>query len=74
MLKEDEIILCGHQVKITRVPDVFYSQKRSELRTGNFKITMEMFFQALLTPLSSKFSRITIFFRKSERSSVKFYD
>ena len=50
ILEEKAISLFGQQVKTTGVPGVFYSKESSELKTGNLKITMEMFLQALLTP------------------------
>ena len=43
ILEEKAISLCGQQVKITRAPEVYYSEESSELKTGNLKITMEMF-------------------------------
>ena len=52
------ISLCRQQVETNRVPGVFYSEESSELKTDNLKISMEMFFfQALLTPLNSNFSK-----------------
>ena len=32
----------------TRVPGVFYSEKISELTTGNLKITMELFISSII--------------------------
>ena len=48
ILEEKAISLCGQQVKITGVPGVFYSEESSELKTGNLKITMEMFLSSVV--------------------------
>ena len=47
ILEEKTISLCGQQVKTTGVPGVFCSEERSELKTGNLKITMEMFLSSV---------------------------
>ena len=44
-------------MKATGVSVVFRSKKSSELKTGDLKITIEFFFQALSTNLVSKFSK-----------------
>ena len=36
------------QVKTTGVPGVFYSEESSELKTGNLKISMEMFLSSVV--------------------------
>ena len=45
---EEKAILCGQQLKVTRVPGVFYSEKNSELTTVNLKITLEMFLSSII--------------------------
>ena len=37
ILEEKAISLCGKQVKTIGIPDVFYSEESSELKTGNLK-------------------------------------
>ena len=51
ILEEKAISLCGQQVKTTGVPGVFYSEESSELKTGNLKITMEVFLSSLVDTL-----------------------
>ena len=52
ILEEKAISLCGQQVKTTGVPGVFYSEESSELKTGNLKITMEMFLSSVVDTLN----------------------
>ena len=52
ILEEKAISLCGQQVKTTGVPGVFYSKESSELKTGNLKITMEMFPSSVVDTLN----------------------
>ena len=52
ILEEEAISLCGQQVKTTGVPGVFYSEESSELKTGNLKITMEMFLSSVVDTLN----------------------
>ena len=52
ILEEKAISLCGQQVKTTGVPGVFYSEEKSELKTGNLKITMEMFLSSVVDTLN----------------------
>ena len=39
-------------MKTTGVPGVFYSEESSELKTGNIKITMEMFLSSVVDTLN----------------------
>ena len=52
ILEEKAISLCGQQLKATGVPCVFYSEKISELKTGNLKITMEVFLSSVVDTLN----------------------
>ena len=65
ILEEKAISLCGQQVKTTGVPGVFYSEESSELKTGNLKITMEMF----LSSVVDTFKRC-LKFRTSQRERI----
>ena len=51
VLEEKAISLCGQQVKTTGVPGVFYSEESSELKTGNLKISIEMFHSCVIDTL-----------------------
>ena len=52
ILEEKAISLCGQQVKTTGVPGVFDSEESSELKTGNLKITMELFLSSVVDTLN----------------------
>ena len=62
ILEEKAISLCGQQVKTTGVPGVFYSEESSELKTGNLKITMEMFLSSVVNSLNIEFLKEREFF------------
>ena len=52
ILEEKAISLCGQQEKTTGVPGVFYSEESSDLKTGNLRITMEMFLSSVVNTLN----------------------
>ena len=62
ILEEKAISLCGQQVKTTGVPGVFYSDESSELKTGNLKITMEMFLSRVVETLNFELLKEREFF------------
>ena len=62
ILVEKAISLCGQQVKTTGVPGVFYSEESSELKTGNLKITMEMFLSSVVDTLNFELLKEREFF------------
>ena len=48
ILEEKAICLRRQQMKIIGVPGDFYSEEKSELKTGNPKITIEMFLSSFI--------------------------
>ena len=62
ILEEKAISLCGQQVKTTGGPGVFYSEESSELKTGNLKITMEMFHSSVVDTLKFELLKEREFF------------
>ena len=75
ILEEKAISLCRQQVKTTGVPGVFYSEASSELKTGNLKITMEIFLSSVVDTLNFELLKEReIFLWKLERSNARFND
>ena len=52
-------------MKTTGIPGVFYSEGSSELKTGNLKITMEMFLSSVVDTLNFKLLKERIFFNEN---------
>ena len=60
--KEKSISLCRQQVKTTGVPGVFYFEERSELKTDNLTISMEMFFSGVVDTINFELLKKRIIF------------
>ena len=60
-LEEKAISLCGQQVQITGVHDVFHSEESLELKIRNLKITVELFLSSVIDTLNFELLKEKIF-------------
>ena len=61
-LEKKAISLLGQQVKINGIPDVFYPEENSELKTSNLKVTKELFLSSVIDTFEFKLLKEREFF------------
>ena len=72
ILEEKGTSLCGQQVKTIGVPGVLYSEESSELKTGNLKITIEMFLSSVFDTFNFKFLKEREFFYENYNAPMQY--